>query len=328
MTGRCFTRQACRFLSALMLLCGSLPTLAATPAEAIPSVPMSAIKVGEHSYYVQGQSGIPSAANMGFMSNAGFVVTKDGVVVVDALGTPALARKLVLVIRKITSQPIRRVLVTHYHADHIYGLQVFKALGAEIWAQRAGADYLKSDEAKARLAQRRKALSPWVDEHTHLVGADLWLDGDMSFKLGDVKFTLYHVGPAHTQEDMAIMVENDGVLYSGDTVFRGRIPFIGNADSRAWLANMNKLLALKPRVLVPGHGAASKDAAASMIFTRDYLAYLRKTMGRAAEDMMPFDEAYKKTDWSRYRKLPAFKDTNRANAYNTYLLMEREELKD
>ncbi len=61
-----------------------------------------------------------------------------------------------------------------------------------------------------------------------------------------------------------------------------------------------------------------------MQLTRDYLAYLRKTMGQAAKDMTPFDEAYKATDWSQFEHLPLFAAANRMNAYNTYLLMEHE----
>src|SRR5512139_3071934 len=140
-------------IQTMALLCAALLGLPAA-ADDIPGVPMKAVKVGAHSYYVQGQSGIADSNNMGFMSNAGFVVTSNGVVVIDALATPALAKKLVLQIRKVTKQPIRRVILTHYHADHIYGLQTFKALGAEIWAQRSGAEYLVSDVAQERMAQR------------------------------------------------------------------------------------------------------------------------------------------------------------------------------
>lgn len=311
-------------LRTLALLCSALFVLPACADEALPSVPMHAVKVGAHSYYVQGQPGVADSSNMGFMSNAGFVVTSDGVIVIDALATPALAKKLVLEIRKVTKKPIRRVILTHYHADHIYGLQTFKALGAEIWAQRAGTEYLASDVAKERMAQRREALFPWVDEHTQLVSADVWLDKDTSFKLGGITFTLRHVGPAHSPEDLAIMVENDGVLYAGDLAFRGRTPFVGDADSKAWIAGLDKLLVLKPKVMVPGHGASSEHAATDLEFTRDYLTYLRKTMGKAAEEMVPFDEAYAQTDWSLYSGLPAFDEVNRRNAYNTYVLMERE----
>ena len=79
--------------------------------------------------------------------------------------------------------------------------------------------------------------------------------------------------------------------------------------------------------MVTGHGQVSRDPAKDLALTRDYLQYLRATMGKAAEDLTPFDEAYAATDWSRFAKLPAFDAANRINAYGTYLLMERELLK-
>jgi hypothetical protein len=87
------------------------------------------------------------------------------------------------------------------------------------------------------------------------------------------------------------------------------------------------MIALNPEVVVPGHGPASRDVKRDLVLTRDYLGYLRETMGRAARDLEPFDEAYAKTDWSRFRSLPAFEQANRINAYGTYLLMEGEMLK-
>jgi hypothetical protein len=75
---------------------------------------------------------------------------------------------------------------------------------------------------------------------------------------------------------------------------------------------------------VPGHGPISDDPQRDMTLTRDYLLYLRQTMGRAARDMEPFESAYANTDWSKFEKMPLFKSANRMNAYNTYLLMEQE----
>ncbi len=116
------------------------------------------------------------------------------------------------------------------------------------------------------------------------------------------------------------------LLYTGDLVFKGRVPSVGEADSRLWLAALDKLIALKPRLLVPGHGEASRDPAADLALTRDYLAYLRNQMGKAVAEMIPFEEAYRATDWSRYESLPAFEQANRVNAYNTYILMEKESM--
>jgi glyoxylase-like metal-dependent hydrolase (beta-lactamase superfamily II) len=290
------------------------------------TVAMTVQQVGAHSYYVQGAAGAASAENQGFMSNAGFVVTSQGVIVFDALGTPPLGAALIAKIREITSQPIVRVIVSHYHADHIYGLQAFKGTGAEIWAHRAALEYLQSNLAQTRLAERRQTLFPWVDEQTKLVAADRWLDEDTRFELGGLHFHLTHVGPAHSPEDLMMEVEEDHVVYAGDLIFAGRVPFVGDADSRLWIAAIDRMLASGPGVIVTGHGPASRDPAADLALTRDYLLYLRQTMGAAVDDFVPFDEAYARTDWSRYERLPAFADANRINAYGTYLSMEREAL--
>ena len=288
----------------------------------IATIPMKAVKVGPHSYFVQGLPGAASSENQGFMSNAGFVVTRDGVVVFDALGSPPLTQKLVSLIKQITKQPIKRVIVSHYHADHYYGLEVFKALGAEIWAHQSTKGVIHSVSAKQRFEQRKEALFPWVDDNTKLLEPDRYLTGNSHFDMGGVHFVLNYVGPAHSDEDLVMLVKQDGVLYAGDLVFLGRIPFVGDADAAAWVRALDKLLAMKPRVLVPGHGPASVKPAADLVFTRDYLKYLRSSMSKAASELVPFDEAYAKTDWTRYRKVPTFNEANRANAYNQYLRLE------
>jgi Zn-dependent hydrolases, including glyoxylases len=308
------------------MVCGLMVTMATWAAE-LPGPKMTPVQVGPHSYYVRGASGPATHDNRGFMSNAGFVITSDGVVVFDSLGTPALGEELIAAIRHLTRQPIRRVIVSHYHADHIYGLQAFRKLGAQIWAQRRGQEYLAAKDAQDRLAQRREALSPWVDEHTQLVPADRWLDGDSEFEMGGLHFLLRYVGPAHAPDDLAMYVVEDRVLYAGDVAVRGRIPYIGaKADSRSWIKSLDKLLALKPRVLVPGHGKVTDHPVRDLAFTRDYIATLRKTMGAAARELEPFADAYRKVDWSRWSGEPAFDESNRSNAYNVYLQMEREVL--
>ncbi|MBP7455732.1 MAG: MBL fold metallo-hydrolase [Ottowia sp.] len=275
-------------------------------------------------WFVEGLSALGSPANQNFISNAGFVVTSAGVVVIDALGSPALAERLVAEIKKITPQKITHVVLTHYHADHVYGLQVFEQLGARIIAHQAGREYLYADTARLRLEQSRKDLAPWIDEQTKLAAATEWIDARRELTVGDTRLVIQPVGPAHTPEDLALYLPDKKVLYAGDLVFRSRIPFVGQADSRNWIKSLDKLLAFDAAVVVPGHGPASTEARKDMQLTRDYLAYLRKTMGQAAKDMTPFDEAYKATDWSQFEHLPLFAAANRMNAYNTYLLMEHE----
>ena len=290
------------------------------------TVPVTPIQVSPHCYYVHGRSGEASHANQGYNSNAGFVATEEGVVVFDALGTPPLGAALVDAIRAVTDKPIKRVIVSHYHADHVYGLQALKTAGAEVWAHADAKPDLASEAPQLRLQERRVSLAPWVDESARIVEPDLWIDGDTAFRLGGLTFDVYHVGPAHTPEDLALVVVEEGVFFAGDLMFGGRVPFVGDADSKAWLAAIDKLERYRPKVLVGGHGDASFDATRDLALTRDYLLYLREKMGEAVEEFLPFDEAYARTDWSRFSHLPAFEAANRRNAYNTYLLMEREAL--
>ena len=289
-----------------------------------PAVAMQVQRVSESVWYVEGQSALGTAANQNFISNAAFVVTPAGVVVVDALGSPALAQQLIAEIKKITPQTVSHVIVTHYHADHIYGLQAFKAQGAKVIAHTVARNYLNSDTARLRLEASRQELAPWVNAQTVLTHADQWLEGDTLLQVGGVDFQIKAMGPSHTPEDLVVYLPSERVLFAGDLVFRARIPFVGQADSRHWIAALDRLLAFDAVVVVPGHGGLSRSAREDMQLTRDYLVYLRLSMGRAAKNLEPFEEAYRSTDWSRFESLPLFRFANRMNAYNTYLLLEQE----
>ena len=284
---------------------------------------MPVLQLSEHVYYVQG---VPRVAtdNQGFVSNAGFVVTEAGVVVFDTLGTPALSKLLLRKIATVTELPVVRVIVSHYHADHIYGLQTFEDSGIEILGPIGAENYLDSDAARGRLDERRVSLSPWVDNLTRLVAPDRLVEVGEQFELGGVRFTIDVIGAAHSDGDLTLHVEPDRILFSGDIIFEGRIPFVGNADSKHWLATLEKMDTDGLAALVPGHGPANKQPSKSIELTRRYLTYLRETMGSAVEDFEPFDEVYERTDWSAFSNLPTFREGNRRNAYGVYLSLEKE----
>ena len=294
----------------------------AVHAEGAPD--MVARRVSPSTWYVEGLSALGTSINQNFISNAAFVVTPAGVVVIDALGSPALATRLIDEIRKVTAQPVTHVIVTHYHADHIYGLQTFKAMGARIVAHRAALAYLNSETAQLRLEASRVELSPWINAETRLNEADEWIEGAKELVVGGVQFNIVPVGPSHTPEDLAIYLPAERILFAGDIVFRSRIPYVGQADSRHWIVALDSLLKFDTTVIVPGHGALSLEARKDMQLTREYLVYLRAKMGEAAKNLEPFEDAYKSTDWTQFEHLPLFRIANRMNAYNTYLLLEHE----
>lgn len=325
-------------LVALLVWLWMLPVQAAAPV-ATPygrvSLPMELHKVPDAPvYYLIGRSGVPGADNEGHTSNAGFVVTDEGVVVYDALGTPALGYRMLQRIREVTDKPIARVVVSHYHADHIYGLQAFKqhAGAPPVSAQELSLGYVggtaasQGEDAQRRLAQRREALFPWVDEQTFIVSPDETFESEWRFELGGVRFLVKHLGPSHAPGDSIMLVEDYGVLFSGDVIYQGRVPFLDSpqTDTEHWLAGLDYLTQLKPapRFIIPGHGDASSDPEQAVAATRDYILYVRAAMRTAVEQFMSFDEAYDQTDWSRYQHLPAFDASNRGNAYRIFLEME------
>lgn len=273
-------------------------------------------------YYVQGKARV-ATDNQGFVSNAGFIITDDGVVVFDALGTPSLADKLLGLIRSKTDQPVRRVYVSHYHADHVYGLQVFKEAGAVVYAPRGAYDYIDSETAAERLDERRFSLEPWVDDNTVLVAPDEIIDSSSTFTLGGKRITLNYQGKAHSDGDLIMLVEPDRVLFSGDLIFEGRVPFVGNGDTAHWLETLEKLETGGLHVLVPGHGPASYKSNETLGLTRRYLRFLRQELSAGVEELMTFDEIYAQIDWSEFEQLPTFAESNRINAYQVYLSLER-----
>ena len=302
---------------------------AALEAEVLTKYPplemkMEAKKLAEHTYLVQGIPGI-ATDNGGFISNSGFVVTDEGVVVIDALGSPPLAVELLKRIRQVTDKPIKKLIITHYHADHVFGAQVFKEIGAEIIAPVGSMKYINADSTPARLNERRESLKPWVNEQTYVVTPDVIIDKTTDFTLGGQEFTINVVGAAHSDGDLTLLAKEDGVLFSGDIIFGGRVPFIGGGSTIKWvetLAEMAKGLDLN--ILVPGHGDASTDPAQAIKLTSSYIVYMREVMGAAVEDLEEFVEAYEAADWSEFSSLPAFDNVNRMNANTVFLSMEEE----
>jgi glyoxylase-like metal-dependent hydrolase (beta-lactamase superfamily II) len=307
-------------LSAILLL-GEVLAAGYPPA----TVDVSIEQVSEHAYYAPGAAGA-ATENEGFISNAGFVVTDAGVVVFDSLGSPSLAWALSQRIREITDKPVVKVVVSHYHADHIYGLQVFKDEGAQILAPRGAYEYLDSAVSAERLEERRLSLAPWVNDDTRLVRPDLMIEEFHQFSLGGIDFQLNYLGSAHSDGDLTMYVVQDRVLFSGDIIFESRVPFVGDADTKRWLETLEALETDELVALVPGHGPAASDPVGAVSRTREYIAYLRGVMGSAVENLDDFAKAYDAADWSRFENLPAFDEANRRNAYQVFLSMEAEAL--
>ena len=318
-------------IAAILTFCATAVAQQASPYPPLTRPLVIKQVPGAPIYYTLGAPGIPEKSNEGNTSNAGFVVTPEGVVVFDALGTPSLGWNLLEAVRKVTTAPVRYNVVSHYHADHIYGLQAFKDHSSSIViAQERATEYREDEEtsderANQRLDQRRQALAPWVDENTRVVPPDITFKTQATLYLGGKRFALLYAGPAHSASNSMMMVEPDGVLFAGDIVQNDRIPFMNaqDVDTANWLHSLAEVEKLDPKFIIPGHGVPSTRAKEAIAFTRDYINYVRAAMSQAVADWDDFDHAYANTDWSKYRDMPAFDPNNRGNAYRIFLELER-----
>ncbi|HSV79371.1 MAG TPA: MBL fold metallo-hydrolase [Ramlibacter sp.] len=204
----------------------------------------------------------------GFVSdydpNCGFVVGDDGVLVIDTRATPRLARQLIEAIRSVTDKPVRQIFLTHYHAVRVLGTAAFQprptiiaSEGTRRWIEQRGqADY---DSEFGRFPRLFK-------EHHEIPGLtrpDLSFRDELSVWMGGFEVKLMHVGRGHSQGDSVAWLPQQGVLFAGDLVENRCAVYAGDGYLREWSQTLATLEALKPRVLLPGRGAALLDAASA-----------------------------------------------------------------
>ncbi len=293
-------------------------------------------KIKDNVYGVFGVYEQVSYENRGFISNAYFVVTEEAVVVIDALTTYKLGKELVETIRSVTDKPIRFAVITHYHTDHFYGVGALKEAGATIIAHEWAFDYVSQPSSWNFYEARKKILKEHM-EGTDMVEPDITITQGLDIHSGRKKFVVRHYCKAHTPGDVVIWMPEDKVLFSGDIVFDGRLPFLGSGNSKTWLVCLKKILELDPDVLLPGHGKPmlTKERIRDRVnWTYKYISDLRNTIRKMIEEGRDIDyvrehinEALLEIDPS-YAQVPVFFDVNPVNAYYVYFEVENELLEE
>jgi cyclase len=249
-------------LAALVLAFSATLASAQTPKPPPAALPFVLKQIGPGVYAAidgpQGTSG----------SNAGVVIGDDGVLVVDSFFNPSAAKALLAEIHKLTPKPVRYVVNTHYHADHVGGDNVFRDAGAIIIAHRNVHGWVRTENAhlfgdKITPAQR--------DFIAHLALPDLTIDKDMTVWLGSRKVEV-RTALGHTGGDLTIAVPDAHVLFCGDLLWRHTSPNIIDGVVSQWIATddgFQHLPDAAAMTFVPGHGdvASVKDVI-------DFQAYL------------------------------------------------------
>lgn len=221
-----------------------------------------------------------------FDPNCGFVVGERGVLVVDTRATPRLARDLVAAIRSVTDKPVRHVFLTHYHAVRVLGAAAFDAprptviasAGTRRWIEQRGqADY---DSERGRFPR----LFQGHEEIPGLTRPDLVFEDELVVDMGGFDVELKHIGRGHSQGDSVAWLPRQRVLFAGDLVENRCAVYAGDGYLREWSSTLARLEALEPQVLLPGRGAALRDAAsarAAIGATRGFLDAVWRHVERA-----------------------------------------------
>jgi glyoxylase-like metal-dependent hydrolase (beta-lactamase superfamily II) len=265
------SRPAARivFLTHVVLLCISGANCSQRSAE----LPFTLKQVGSNVWAAIDNPHATARA----LANAGFVIGDDGVAVIDTLGSAEAAPRLLAEIRRLTTLPVKFVINTHYHLDHVAGNRIFADTGAVVLAQRNVRGWVHAENLKLfgpSITPELKALTDAVVAPmvVYEQGADLYL-GSREIQLRSF--------PGHTGGDTIVLIPDSKIVFAGDLLGRHILPSLGDASTKPWIDTLDTLLATNGpgHVFVPGHGdvANASDVAAF----RDYLMTLRALVAEA-----------------------------------------------
>ena len=227
--------------------------------------------------------------------NTGVVVGDDAAMVIDAQATPLMAREVIRRVRKITSKPIRYVVLTHYHAVRVLGASAYKA--EHIIASEATRELIRERGAQDMKSEIGRFPRLFRGAHTipGLTWPTLAFSGELTLMLGKLEVRISQPGPGHTRGDTIVWVPSQRVLFSGDLVEYEAGIYTGDAHLEEWPATLDKLRALKPRALVPGRGPALTTPAAcerAIDFTQQFVRGLYACAREGVKQRKSLKEVY------------------------------------
>ena len=187
----------------------------------------------------------------GIESNTTFLITSEGVVVVDTRDTPAEARKVKEEVRKQTQLPILYVINTHYHGDHVFGNQVFKDSNTII-AHENVRKALENESGKKNLEFFKTLKIPGIEE-TVITPPNMGFKEKMHIWAGEYHLELIHM-PGHTDGDLVIYIEALKTIIAGDLISNRKIPDMKDAYIEDWMKALNYIGDLNAEIYIPGHG--------------------------------------------------------------------------
>jgi glyoxylase-like metal-dependent hydrolase (beta-lactamase superfamily II)/dienelactone hydrolase len=260
-------------------------------------------------------------ANSGHNNNLSFVVTDNGVLVVNAGDNYQLAKALHEEIKKITDQPVRYVVLENGQGHAMLGSNYWKEQGAVVIAHEDAKHEIEAQSFELLRVMKERALDKAAG--TEVVLPDETFTDKRVIEMGNETIELLYLGPAHSPGDIIVWLPCRKVVISGDMAFHQRmLPLFEHTDTAAWIETWDAFEALGAQFVIPGHGEPT-DMATVRTYTRDYLVYLREKIAAVIENGGTLQDAYE-IDQSPYMQLPTAEFLARRNAGQVFQSMEFE----
>ena len=284
------TRQD--FLRASLAL-AAVPLLRHVPARAEAPAPdaLALSEIAPGVFVHQGLVEMQSPENEGDMANAGFVVGSEAVAVIDTLGSAKVGTRLRNAVRAVTDKPIRYVINTHMHPDHVFGNAVFKEDAPAFVANHKLARGLGS-RAERYLATSKRMLGDEAFQGIEVVLPTLAVDDKLSLDLGGRTLLLETQRTAHTDNDLTITDSATNTLFLGDLLFSVHVPTL-DGSILGWLALIDDLKKRNAARVVPGHGPHAMELPEAFDPEQLYLATIVSDVRKLIKEGKTLEDATK-----------------------------------
>lgn len=311
------------WLLALMLLISGEAIASQDIADQYPASPLyqKPVEVIPHVWSAIGATAPPTYENTGHNNNLSFIVTGDGVVVVNGGAAFVLAQALHEEIKAVTDQPVKLVINENGQGHAMLGNAYWASLGVPIVAHTdAAAEF---ERKGPQILERMQGYNQEKSEGTVLAGPTETFEEAYRVDMGEFRIEALWLGPAHSPGDIVVWLPNQSLVISGDMAFHERmLPIFEDTDTAGWLESWERFEALGATYVIPGHGHPTNMAQVRR-YTKDYLAYLRGLIGAHLDSGGDLASAYY-VDQSPYQHLDTYEELARINAGRVFEQMEFE----
>lgn len=303
-------------LAALWFAWVEFPALAQTPDFAM-------VEVADGDFVHFGQVALTSIGNAGDIANLGVVVGRDAAAIIDTGGSVAVSEALLAALRKITDKPLRYVINTHEHPDHVFGNAALNGPGVTFVGHRNLPASMRA-HGPFYLRSYVPSLGQDAIAQVRLIEPSLLVEDSMQLDLGD-RTLLVIAWPqaAHSDCDLTVLDERSHTLFGGDLVFLDHVPIV-DGNLKGWLALLPKLAALPATSVVPGHGKRVAPWPQALADEQRYLTTLATDARRLIESGSPLADAVPLIGVSEQTRWQLFDDYHPRNATAAFSELEWE----